>query len=453
MPEIKVINPVVKIITPLTDERCDEMLSIMEYAGRTCYQSEAKGEPQKFVNGIVKRGHESVIEHCSITVNFICDRGVSHELVRHRVAAYSQESTRYVKYSDGTEFISMIEYHPHSQLNVVERNSLRERKDVWKQECQRSADVYAELLELGAQAQEARAVLNNSLKTSIVCTFNMREWRHVFTMRCGKPAHPHIREIMIPTLMYFKQKFPGMFDDIPYDEDFYTKYRLHLDGLVEETFKELFPKKEPVIDTKPIETTIELPEPEQKKSLVEMAVEHPVQPVTHLTTKTPKPVVMIDDKMDYHDETDLVSNDKDEIWFHKNMELNEDDHQNDPIYQKLKEKNLITDVPKIKVVVICELIGCYHYAPPVGNKPMEKTLIDCTAKLKMSYHSDLSGMGITPYSCVGDNVRLMTAMIVDKGTERSVLMKIAIEKFTEILCVQNRGDYIPGLMKLKLQAV
>ena len=84
---------------------------------------------------------------------------------------------------------------------------------------------------------------------------------------------------------------------------------------------------------------------------------------------------------------------------------------------------------------------------------MEKTLIDCTAKLKMSYHSDLSGMGITPYSCVGDNVRLMTAMIVDKGTERSVLMKIAIEKFTEILCVQNRGDYIPGLMKLKLQAV
>lgn len=433
--EIKVINPIVKIITPLSDERCDEMLRIIEYAGRTCYQSEAKGEPQKFVNGIVRRGHESVIEHCSVTVNFICDRATSMELVRHRVAAYSQESTRYVKYSDSTEFISMIEYYPHPHLSTSDRNTLHERERTWKQECQRSADIYAELLELGAQAQEARAVLNNSLKTSIVCTFNMREWRHVFTMRCGKPAHPHIKEIMIPTLMYFKQKFPGMFDDIPYDEDFYNKYRLKLDGMIEETFKELFPQKEPIVDTKPVEKTIEFFEPEQKE-VVKRHVQHQA-----------KPVVMIEDKMD--SDEDFVSSNKDEIWFHKPQE----DNKEDPIYRKLKEKNLITDVPKVKVVVICELIGCYHYAAPIGNKPMEKTLIDCTAKLRMEYHSDLSGMGITPYSCVGDNVRLMTAMIVDRDTPRSVLIKIAVEKFSEILAVQGRGDYIPGLMKLQLQAV
>ena len=441
MAEIKVIDPMIKIITPLSDERCNEMLTIMEYAGRTCYQSTPKGEPGKFISGIVKRGHESVIEHCSITVEFVTDLGVSHELVRHRVAAYSQESTRYVKYSEGGEFIKMIEYHAYSNLPIENIRRLHEREHMWKDECQHSMDIYEQLLELGAQAQEARAVLNKSLKTSIVATFNMREWRHVFTMRCGKPAHPHIKEIMIPTLMYFRQKFPGVFDDIPYDEEFYTRYRLHLESLIEETWKTLFHVKEIVeVDESEEEVEDVVEDVDVKESTTNEERIH-VQPIeTEIT-----------DKMDYDDDDDDeedVSNDyveRKDVWFKKEL-IDEDD----PIYKAFKEKDLVTEVPKIKVIVICELIGCYHYSAPIGNKPMQKTLIDCTAKLRMQYYSKLDGIGITPYSCVGDNVRLMTAMIVDEGTPSSVLRKIAIDKFTEILCVQDKGDYLPGLMKLKL---
>lgn len=229
---IDIVNSHVNIITPLTDERCDEMYRIMEYAGRTCYQSVGNGNPVKFISGIVNRGHESVIEHCSVTVEFVTDRGVTHELVRHRVAAYSQESTRYVKYDDSMKFIMPIEFVPFGTLDVSEITDMKKKYDIWFNQCQSSALAYRELIKDGASPQTARSVLNNSLKTSIVVTFNLREWRHVLKMRCSVSAHPHIKEVMIPLLLYFRGKFPGIFDDIEYDEKFYNNLKPFMDDKV-----------------------------------------------------------------------------------------------------------------------------------------------------------------------------------------------------------------------------
>ena len=151
---------------------------------------EQGGDPEKFINGIVGSGHESVIEHQVITVEFVTDRAASLELVRHRIAAYSQESTRYVKYKNGVEFIKMIEFQYHNHLTTGDVNHLRDVESLWKISCQQSADAYREIVEMNCRPETARSVLNNSQKTSIVSTFNLREWRHVFVMRCGKPAHP-----------------------------------------------------------------------------------------------------------------------------------------------------------------------------------------------------------------------------------------------------------------------
>lgn len=150
--------------------------------------------------------HESVIEHVSVTGRVICDRGVSHEIVRHRLAAYSQESTRYCNYkSKGVKVIEPLFY-------LGEEN--KEKFDEWFAAMQDAERHYLRLLELGSTPQEARSVLPNSLKTEIVITYNLREWRHFFKLRCAKAAHPQMREITIPMLREFQRLIPGIFDDI-----------------------------------------------------------------------------------------------------------------------------------------------------------------------------------------------------------------------------------------------
>jgi len=198
------------------DELDTGKLVRLERCARICYKSEERmGDdfnPQ-FLKSILARGHESVIEHEKITVLFVVDRGVSHEMVRHRIASYSQESTRYCNYSQdkfGRE-ITLIE--PFF-LTDPEAYSL------WRQACQTAEDCYIKMLEKGCSPQEARSVLPNSLKTEIAVTFNMREWRHFFLLRCAAPAHPQMRQVAIPLLLLFKEKFPVLFDDIPYDESF-----------------------------------------------------------------------------------------------------------------------------------------------------------------------------------------------------------------------------------------
>lgn len=188
-----------------------EVLANLELAGRTCYKSEHRITPDSatsFVRAIIKSGHHSVIEHAAITVRFVCDRGVSHELVRHRLAAYSQESTRYANYGQerfGRE-ITLIRplFWPRASAAYAR----------WERAMRAAETAYLELLDQGAKPQEARAVLPNSLKTEIVMTANLREWRHVFNLRCAQAAHPQIREIMLPLLAELNAGLPVVFEDL-----------------------------------------------------------------------------------------------------------------------------------------------------------------------------------------------------------------------------------------------
>ena len=189
----------------------EEILRLLELAGRTCYKSEDKiteDSAAGFVGRIVRSGHGSVIEHANVTVRFIVDRGVSHELVRHRLAAYSQESTRYANYSQerfGRE-ITVI------KPCFWEKGS--PEYELWEKAMGQAEESYMQLLDQGASPQQARSVLPNSLKTEVVMTANLREWRHVFRMRCQKAAHPQIREVMLGLLADMQGKIPVLFDDL-----------------------------------------------------------------------------------------------------------------------------------------------------------------------------------------------------------------------------------------------
>ncbi|MBS3780847.1 MAG: FAD-dependent thymidylate synthase [Desulfovermiculus sp.] len=189
----------------------EEILRLLELAGRTCYKSEDKiteDSAAGFVGRIVRSGHESVIEHANVTVRFIVDRGVSHELVRHRLAAYSQESTRYANYS---------QERFGREITVIKPCFWEEggpEYKLWEKAMGQAEESYMQLLDQGASPQQARAVLPNSLKTEVVMTANLREWRHVFRMRCQKAAHPQIREVMLGLLADMQSRIPVLFDDL-----------------------------------------------------------------------------------------------------------------------------------------------------------------------------------------------------------------------------------------------
>jgi thymidylate synthase (FAD) len=190
----------------------EEILTRLERYARVCYKSEDKtgpGTAVKLLASIIKRGHESVLEHEKITVRVICNRGVTHEWVRHRIGSYSQESTRFCNYgTKGVKFIDPFFFKGESN---------KAKYQIWLQAMEATEAAYLKLLELGASPQEARDVLPNALKTEIVVTFNIRQWRHFFRLRCSKAAHPQMREITIPLLKQFQAKIPFLFDDIRVD--------------------------------------------------------------------------------------------------------------------------------------------------------------------------------------------------------------------------------------------
>lgn len=192
-----------------------DMELLIERAIRVCYKSEDRIEPgsaEKIIKQIKSFKHESTLEHGVITVLFSTDRGVTHELVRHRIASYSQSSTRYCNYGKGKfgSEITVIEPFFWTECSVL----AQEMYAKWKSACQNSERYYLDLLASGARPQEARSVLPNSLKTEIVVTANVREWRKIFELRTSKEAHPNIREIMCPTLEEFRVRWPTLFDDI-----------------------------------------------------------------------------------------------------------------------------------------------------------------------------------------------------------------------------------------------
>lgn len=197
----------------------DDILKTIELAGRTCYKSEDKitdDSASNFISKIVESGHHSVIEHMNITVKFVCDRGVSHELVRHRLAAYSQESTRYANYTRKKfgEEITVVK-PPFWEDNP--ENGFKYH--LWKAAMLSAEETYINLIKAGAKAQEARSVLPNSLKTEIIMTANIREWIHIFKLRCSQAAHPQIRELLVPFLQYLKGELPEFFGNVSYFDD------------------------------------------------------------------------------------------------------------------------------------------------------------------------------------------------------------------------------------------
>ncbi|MBQ5310590.1 MAG: FAD-dependent thymidylate synthase [Oscillospiraceae bacterium] len=188
-----------------------DMLRMIELCGRVCYKSEDRmtdDSAEKFISMIMKSGHESVLEHEKITVRVICDRGVTHEIVRHRVASYSQESTRYCNYSQD-KFGSELTFIKPCYFDEDD-----ERYTLWKNAMADAEKSYFALIAAGAKAEEARGVLPNAIKTELVMTMNIREWRHFFRLRTSGRAHPQMRELACMILAGFKERFPVLFDDI-----------------------------------------------------------------------------------------------------------------------------------------------------------------------------------------------------------------------------------------------
>lgn len=208
---MRIITPNFKIMEPIDGMR---ILKSIEQIGRVCYKSEdliTENSAKRFVSKIITNGHESVIEHEKISVKIVCDRGVSHEIVRHRIASYSQESTRYCNYCDdkfGNELTFIRPYFWRED---------QAKYDIWSDTMSTIEKNYNILIAMGAKPEEARSILPNSLKTEIVVTMNLREWRHFFRLRTSKSAHPQMCEIVVPLLRAFQKNIPVIFDDIAVD--------------------------------------------------------------------------------------------------------------------------------------------------------------------------------------------------------------------------------------------
>ena len=206
---MQIIKAGFEIVDTLNGE---EILKKIEKVARVCYKSEdmiGEGTAEKMVRALIKRNHLAMLEHFSFSVKFIVDRGVSHEIVRHRVASFAQESTRYCNYGNNGGEITVIKpcYFEEDTPQM----------DNWAESCMKAESVYLYLVNNGSTPQEARAVLPNSLKTEVVMTANLREWRHFFSLRAcgstGKP-HPQMLEVAVPLLKEIKEIIPVVFDDL-----------------------------------------------------------------------------------------------------------------------------------------------------------------------------------------------------------------------------------------------
>ena len=194
---MKIIEPSAELLTPFDGT---EVLKFIEKCGRVCYRSEKNITPdsaEKFVRILIKRGHESVLEHFSCTFKIVCDRGVMAELTRHRLCSFSIESTRYVDYSgEDLKFIL-----PKISLDNFEFAAAD------------AESYYKELRKAGATPEYARAVLPNALATTIIMTANLREWRHILKLRTSQKAQPQMRQIMTLIFDTLKDKLPSVFED------------------------------------------------------------------------------------------------------------------------------------------------------------------------------------------------------------------------------------------------
>ena len=217
---MKIIDAGFEILTPISEGGISE-LQFLEKIARKCYKSEDKisedGESAKrLVGSLIKSKHEAMLEHMSLSVLFICDRGVSHEIVRHRMASFAQESTRYCNYSKGKFGGEITFIRPYDMLSDSTEFG------IWESAMSAAENSYMELIKNGVSPQMARSVLPNSLKTELVMTANLREWRHFLNLRAagstGAP-HPQMLEVAVPLLIELQHVIPVVFDDIiPYNK-------------------------------------------------------------------------------------------------------------------------------------------------------------------------------------------------------------------------------------------
>lgn len=212
------IKPKYEIITKLDR---DNVLTQLEVIGRVCWKSEGsikEGSAAKFCSKLMGKNHLSVIEHVSMTVKFTVDRGVTHELVRHRLCSVTQESTRYVKLRDaGITFIippwvnlseGEYTYIPNWQRDGIQ---LSFEDQVWLLSLLNVETDYNTLIDGGWTPQQARSILPNALKAEIYVTANLREWKHIFDLRCELSVHPQMREVMVPLRDEMRALLPEIF--------------------------------------------------------------------------------------------------------------------------------------------------------------------------------------------------------------------------------------------------
>lgn len=197
-----------------------QIMKRIERACRTCYRSEAKitdTSYQNLLNNCITSGHESVLEHEKITVRIYNDIGSYKDLTRHRFASFSIESTRYCSY-DKDKYGNEIAF-----INPVYMED-KEMYKIWEQTMKQIEDAYIKIKELGAATDMCRNLLPHSTAAEYTMTANIREWKHILSLRANKHVHPAVRQVMIPLLKYFKEQMPEIFNDIPYDEEFKEEY-------------------------------------------------------------------------------------------------------------------------------------------------------------------------------------------------------------------------------------
>lgn len=205
---MKIIEPSVELIGEVDGEK---IMKHIELAGRVCYKSESRisdDSAEKFIANIIKSGHESVIEHVSITFKTICDRGVLAEITRHRLASFSVESTRYNDYSNG-KFDGELTFIKPCFWTEDDENF-----KIWLDSMKIIEENYLLMRKNGARPEQARSILPNSLKTEIFMTANLREWRHFLKLRTSSRAHPQMREVALKIYEILREKLPVVFSDI-----------------------------------------------------------------------------------------------------------------------------------------------------------------------------------------------------------------------------------------------
>jgi len=213
---MKLIEPKIEI------ENVDykKIMKNLERACRTCYRSEEKISEESYktlLKNCITRGHESILEHEKITVRLTCDIGVYKDLTRHRHASFSIESTRYCNYGKD-KFDNEIKF-----IKPVNLNEGTEAYNEWYKICNFIEEAYIKMSKIGATPDQMRMILPHSTAAEVTMTANIREWKHILSLRCTKHTHPAVEQVMIPILLHFKKNMPEIFDAVEYDEQFQSE--------------------------------------------------------------------------------------------------------------------------------------------------------------------------------------------------------------------------------------